>query len=248
MHKPLPTLPANIQIKAYNNNTFRENLSYNINAPVFEPCTNIYLQTTIRNQISSIIDNLDDFDYVYFTSGVTHALDILLQLQTVQADENEYRYVFAYPTVQRDIGEFKFVTYPSSYDGKFREIPKDKKTILDCTYLFSSNLKHNRIIPENVEFLLFGFGKSHNVADLRLGVIFSKTKLWGIHTLQHSYKYIDSIWLPFIKNAILHPINHLYLTTKDELTERYKEYGLIVNDTTLFAVTKNNQKIPYYVL
>ena len=245
-----PVIKPNIQIKPYKDNTFRKNLLYNIDAPTFAPCTNLYLRTQIKDKISTVIENLDEFEYTYFTSGVTHALDMLLQMYTVQADGNEYRYIFIYQTVKTELpdSEFKYITYPSSYDGKFRKLPEDKKIILDCTYLFSSNLQHNPIIPKNVEFLLFGFGKSHNVADLRLGVIFSKKKLIGIHTLQYDYMYNDSIWKNFLNNIAPYPLNQLYLNTKDKLTEKYLEYGLTVNDTTLFAMNENNQRVPYYVL
>lgn len=254
--KILPKFTRYTQIKSYNDNLFRkkitknkiENLGYNIDTPT----NTVEMFSNFRKKIFDIcnpyIDNLSDFEYVYFTNGITSGLDLLLQKHQTQADEKEWRYIFFHSTVTNDFRKYRYETFPSCYDGKFREISSSQKIILDCAYLFASNMIYNKFIPSNVEYLLLSFTKSHNLADLRAGVIFSKNKIDNLHVLQYDYGYGDLIYNDIFSVINDYNINLLYKKYDEDFRQLYDDYGLQVNDTNLFGVNELGQRYPYYVL
>lgn len=249
MLKDLPTIKAFPQIRSYQDNIFRSNLTYDLNYNIETAASNYeQCRTQMRSLLKDCFTNLDDFPNLYFTSGVTSALDIILQKHLVQAEKNEYRYIFAYNTVTDSPKEYRYQSWPNSASGKFLPIYKDQKIILDCSYLFATSMNHDKIIPDNVEYLCIGVSKSHNLSDVRFGCVFSKQPIRGIHTLQYDYGYGNSIIKSVIDRISEYPLNHLYNLNKENLENLYSSYDLKINDTNLFGMDNNGMRYPYYLL
>lgn len=248
MFKSLPTIENNLQIRSYPDDTFRTLLTYPASLEPNNKKTDFEnYRSKARTLISQVFDNLNEFEYLYFTHGVTNALDLILPMHEVQADPTEYRYVFVHKTVTTAPKKFRYQSWPSSFSGKFEEIKKDQQVILDCSYLFASNMCHERRIPENVSYLLIGFSKGHNLSDVRVGCLFAKQRIVGIHALQYDYGYGDSIIGNVLQNIETKPFNYLYEKYDYQFRSLYNRYDLQVGDTNLFGIDKG-KKYPFYVL
>lgn len=203
---------------------------------------------------SSAFDNLDTFPYVYFTSGITGALDYLLPRKRFKAHEKEYRYVFSHNSVltsqSAKEADSEYLTYPRSFTGAFNPIvSSNREILLDCAYIFATHLKHHqRLIPEKVSEVMFSLSKSHNLYDYRIGWFFSKTRYSGIYDLQYTYAYLPHNILPILQHVNKFPANHLYDLNKETFSQKFKENGLTESDTNLFAFTNTGNRIPFYML
>lgn len=236
------------QIKSYPDLLFRKNINISV-TPATDPVELLETaRTHARLLCKSAFDNLDDYPYVYFTSGITEAITFLLVRRPIFARPREYRYVFSHSNVTTTPSNVEYRSYPFSATGKFEEIPTDREVILDCAYMFASNMSNPKTLPPNVSNVLFGLSKSHNLADVRVGWVFSKTKFIGPHTLQYDYGYGSSVIANAVATALQYRPNELYLTHKDSLSELYSANNVIENDTNLFGVNSANERVPYYTL
>jgi len=238
----------NPQILSYNDNTYRKNLFYQ-NVDNTQNILSVEQnREKISNLMKSVFTNIDEFPYIYFTSGVTHALDLLLQNKPIQASKDEYRYVFSFSNVTTNLSDIRYQSWPSSSTGIFSSIHLNKKIILDCSYIFASHMNYNKILPNNVSSVLIGFSKGHNLSDLRIGCIFSKDKIFGIHTLQYNYNYSNSIISKVLNNVEEFPLNYLYQKYDINLRNLYSSFGLKCFDTNLFGIDETGKRYPYWLL
>lgn len=202
--------------------------------------------------VSSVYPELDNFPYVYFTAGVTEAIDHVLRVpDRIQVSAGEYRYVRFFPNVyvsSTSSPNTMFVSSPFSSTGRhldLRAFGYSQKLIVDCSYLFASNLCHAPELPSNVDSLLFGFSKSHDLADLRLGAIVTKTKIPHLHIPQYDYGYVSSLMPSALETILSYPLNELW-HQNESLDAVYASKGLTVNDTRLFALDNLGNRVPYY--
>lgn len=240
-------MAKNNQIRSYYDNTFRlQNNLYKYNCWDKKDV----LRDLVYKFCSNAFSNINEFPYVYFTSGVTEALNFLIPKRKFYIKRNEYRYLELFPSITFDKSksEIEFLSYPFSGNGKFTEVPNDGPVVLDCSYIFASNLKHDKILPNKVEQVMFGLSKSHNLADYRIGWFFSKIKVPEFHILQYDHDYgINNVNYEILLKINSVECNYLYLKYKDQLSELYHKNSINENDTNLFGI-KNNQRIPWYHL
>lgn len=240
-------MAKNNQIRSYFDNTFR--LQNNLYTYGCWDKKDI-LRDLVYKFCLNAFSNIETFPYVYFTSGVTEAINFLVPKRKFFINKNEYRYLelFSSVTVDKTKSESTFISYPFSGNGKFIEIPTDNPIVLDCSYIFASNLTHNKILPNNVEQVLFGLSKSHNLADYRIGWFFSKYKIPEFHILQYEHNYsINNANYEILNKVNSFECNYLYLKYKDRFSELYFKNKIIENDTNLFGL-KSNQRIPWYTI
>lgn len=234
-----------LQIKSYNDDYFQKIINFNdINHQLFAGKS----RELARKFSSIVFKNLDDWPYLYFTSGITEAINFLFLSHPTYAQTDDYRYVHSLPTVKHyTTDSYYYYSYPYAGNGKFNKIPNNKNLILDCSYIFASNLNCVEVIPENVEYILFGVSKSHNLSNLRSGWFFSKKKIKSFHVLQYDYEYLGIVHKQILDTISQYEVNFLYKKHKKVLSELYEKHKIEEPDTNLFGIF-NNQKIPYYVL
>lgn len=235
------------QIRSYNDSTFRlkDNI-YKFNCWASKDS----FRDLAYKFSKQAFTNIENFPYVYFTSGITEALNFLIPKKKFLINQNEYRYLEMFSSVTRDSSNIdsKFLSYPFSGNGKFLDIPNDSPVVLDCSYIFASNLTNNKILPNNVDQVLFSLSKSHNLADYRLGWFFSKQKIKEFHVLQYDNHYgINNINFEILNTVNDLEPNYLYLKYKSMFTDMYNANNVSENDTNLFGL-KNNMRIPWYHL
>lgn len=236
------------QVRSYNDNTFREGLGISL---IQEPSVDLNsAREKARNICSNIFRNLDEFPYIYFTDGVTGALNYLLSSSPFQVRHKEYRYVFSFPNVNIRDQSSAYFSYPYSATGKFDNLEElchgRERVVLDCSYLFASNLNCQDKVPNSVFEILFGVSKSHNLFDARVGWFFSRKKHIGFHTLQYDYGYASALSPIVLNNIYDKPINYLYSKYKDKFSELYSTNNLVENDTNLFALDSAGNRVMYY--
>jgi hypothetical protein len=236
--KPLPIL-------SYNDNLFRSDLIIPDNKSVYSKIDYVELEIIARNFCSSAFDNLDEFSYLYFTAGVTESIDFLLSRGKFNIFPGEYRYARIHNTICDTPVENFYLSYPFSGNGKFLDIPTNRNVILDCSYIFASDMKCNKILPNNVDYVLFGVSKSHNLSDLRVGWFFSKKKIHSYHILQREYGYGGIMHKLVLENISKKRPNELYIRYRDEISNNYKKHNLVEGNTNLFALSET-ERIPYY--
>lgn len=243
---------GHLQVKSYNDNYFRSEIKLPITL-LDTQIENIQRARNLARKFSSsAFKNLDEFPYIYFTSGVTEAINFLVPRQETTVIEGEYRYVRAIETVSLKSSNMYYYSYPFSGSGNFfdlKEIESNKSVILDCSYIFASDMSNDKILPPNISYVMFGVSKSHNLHDLRLGWFFSKKRFLTLHTLQYEYGYASSLILPTLEKISLEKPNYLYNKYKSEFSELYLKNGLIEGNTNLFGLSSNKiQRIMYYEL
>lgn len=232
------------QIRSYNDSTFRNIVSLN---------NNIWGTKDKERNLAFKISktaflNIEDFQYVYFINGATEFINYIALNYSIQIKDNEYRYLNIFKNTSTNDGDIFYMSYPFAGNGKFIDIPRDKSVVLDCAYLFASNLMHENIIPKNVDYVIFSLSKSHNIPDERVAWVFSKIKIPCYHILQYDNNYgINKNVLSILQKIEKYPLNHLYLKYKEQLSDLYIRHNLEENSTNLFCMNKNN-RIPYYIL
>lgn len=234
-------MTAPSQIKSYPDTTFRQKLDFSGTANFAEA------RKLARELCSTAFENLDEFPHLYFTAGVTEAIDFLCSKRRMMARPTEYRYVFGHPTVTTQQADITFASYPFSGTGKFEDIPENKEVILDCSYIFASNMSGVKRLPSHVSTVAFGLSKSHNLADVRCGWFFSKKVYATYHVLQTDYDYGSSIHLPVLRSALEYRPNELYLKFKDKFSSLYEKHQIEEVDTNLFGLTGEVRR-PWYTL
>lgn len=239
------------QVRSYNDNLFR----YNLLVPEqqsLDPIADLENARNLAREFSGkAFDNLSDFPYIYFTSGVTGALNYLLSKNLIQVRKHEYRYVFAF-NVTLSESPVAYYSYPFSLNGNFSDLSElchgKEKVLLDCSYMFASDMTNDKIIPKNVSQIMFGVSKSHNLFDVRIGWFFSKEKFITYHTLQYDYGYSSALYPRVMEEIIKYDPNHFYKVYKDRLSELYRENNLVEGNTNLFGTRSNGQRVMYYEL
>ncbi len=207
-----------------------------------------HTESLARELCASAFDNLDEFPYFYTTSGITEALNYKLSSVQFTALSGEYRYAMSFPNFTRKSVDVTYFSYPFSGTGKFEAIPESKSVILDCAYMFASNMTNDKYLPNNVSDVMFSLSKSHNIADMRIGWIFSKEKFTPYQILQHEFGYLNKQHSIFIQRALEYAPNELYKRHKDAIDELYNKNKISVGDTNLFGIDQVGKRIPYYHL
>lgn len=240
---------TNYPIKSYNDNLFRKNIVIPDLNYLTSGNDNEYrlAESMARKFCEGAFSNLEIFPYFYMTSGATEAIDCLLPMQEFNILPGEYRYSMIQSTFSTTTQPTMYFSYPFSGSGKFESIPDDKNIILDCAYIFSSNLNNIRMLPDNVESVIFSLSKSHNLSDLRIGWFFSKKKIAKYDILQCEYGYFNRLHIEAFKTIMEYRPNELYLRYKSEFSKKYIDNAMIENDVNLFAFSKN-KRIPYYLI
>lgn len=233
------------QIRSYTDDVFRKQMP--VPHMVWKDCT---IERELAYKLSEkAFSNIRDFPYVYFTNGITEAINYLVPQQPLRIYPSEYRYLRLFPTVSEYAGDSIYLSYPYSGNGKFYGIPQNHSVILDCAYMFASNMGHEKQLPPNVTHVLFSLSKSHNLSDYRVGWMFSRTPLRPYHVLQYDYNYTVSATVAHaLELANLYEPNFLYKKYKDQLSHMYKENNLVEHDTNLFGTSKDGIRHPWYTL
>lgn len=233
------------QIRSYYDNTFR-NLT-NVYSQDIDWDRNLKKTRNIAYSISKrAFDNIEEFPYLYFTAGITESLNVIIPKSPITVFDNEYRYLKLFDNVTTSKTNSRYMSYPFSGNGKFLSIPEDNPLILDCAYIFASDMSNQKILPSNVQQVLFGLSKSHNLSDYRIGWILSKEKIKEFHLLQYEFKYtVNGNIRPVLENVMSYESNFLYKKYKTDISKLYKTNGIEENNTNLFGI-KNGIKIPWY--
>jgi len=239
------------QVKSYNDNTFRAGLAIP-EIQSLDPIADLESARNNARRISeSIFDNLSEFPYVYFTAGVTGALDYLLPRYKTQIRKYEYRYVSVFDVTLND-SPVAYYSYPFSMNGNFGNLTElchgKDRVLLDCSYIFASDLSNEKIIPGNVTQIMFGISKSHNLFDARTGWFFSKEKLLTYHTLQYDYGYSCALYPLVMEKIVKYEPNYLYKKYKDKLSRLYIDNNLLEGNTNLFGTKPSGERVMYYEL
>ena len=239
-------MPAPYQIRSYSDSEFRNLTHY---AEEFEWDSNTSLIRDLAFNVSSqAFDNATDFPYLYFTSGITDAINVIIPKKKTTILPLEYRYLNLFQSVTLKESGRTYMSYPFSGNGKFLDIPTEQDVILDCAYIFASNMSNVKVIPSNVSKVLFGLSKSHNLPDYRIGWILSKEKIPEFHALQYEYNYaINGNIKEALTSVLMHQPNFLYNKYKQLFSEMYQSNGVTEGDTNLFGV-KDGIKVPWYIL
>lgn len=250
---------VNPQIRSFESKIFLDRLTLPVNSIYGEPAVRSLALSRKKalDFFSRLYTNLDTLPYIYFTAGVTEGLSISLRGRTVGVLTSEYRFVFALPGIEAastHSPKVLLISSPHSGTGSHIDLYQDYyracgSIIIDASYLMASNLMHNRVLPPNVETVLFGVSKSHDLAAQRFGVMFTKKRLSGYHEMQYEYGYASAL-VPQILDAIAaSPANKLHLDNADKITALYKEKGLQIGDTLLFALDPvSKRRVPWYTL
>lgn len=239
------------QVRSYNDSLFRRNL-FVPEQQSLDPVIDLeHARELVRDFSGKAFDNLSDFPYIYFTEGVTGALNYLLPMNLTQVRKFEYRYVFAFNVTLTE-SPVAYYSYPFSSNGNFGDLSDmchgKEKVLLDCSYIFASDMTNDKKIPPNVSQVMFGVSKSHNLFDARVGWFFSKEKFITYHTLQYEYGYSSALYPRVVEEITKYEPNHLYMIYKNKLSELYKENGLVEGNTNLFGIRPNGQRVMYYEL
>jgi len=236
-----------LQIKSYNDDFFRSRVKWNSESMSDSKKLAESLRQMARDMIRKVFSNIDDFPEVYFTAGITESIDYLISKQPTEAQKTDYRYIFTHNTVTTQPANIMYISYPYSASGKFLDLPTEPRLIVDCAYLFASNMQSLSLIPNNVDHILFSVSKSHNLADLRCGWFFSRQRILSYHLSQYEYSYVNSMHHRILEIIQHYPLNFLYQTHRAELSDIYARHNLLETDVNLFAL-KNYRRIPYYIL
>jgi hypothetical protein len=239
-----------LQIFSYPDSYFRQEISL----PKMPPRESLSIKlaeearTLARSISNSTFSNLDEYPFLYFTAGVSEAIDLLVPQQDTLIEKHEYRYLQAFSNVSETSGARLFKSYPFSGTGKFDPIENQLDTILDCSYIFASNMKCEKILPNNIKYVLYGLGKSHNLQDARIGWFFSKHMIRNRQILQYEYGYINSNIHTILRKVADHEPNFFYLKYRENFSSLYHKHNLYEQDVNLFATSKSGKRIPYYTL
>lgn len=232
------------QIRSYYDSTFRNLI------PLSDPWTNKDRERELAYSIcSKVFKNIHDFPFIYFINGITEGINHYASNFKIIKHRSDYRYLDLVSSNHNNGSEIFYQSFPFSGDGKFHSIKKDKPVVLDCAYLFCSNLNYDQVIPDNVDSVMFSLSKSHNLPDYRIAWMFCKNKINQYHVLQYDNNYgINSFVLPALELIQTKPLNFLYLKYKNEFSKLYSSDNLIEGDVNLFALTSKGDRIPFYVL
>ena len=232
------------QIRSYHDSTFRN----------LQPSENIWGEKTLERELAYLIssktfENIYEFPYVYFISGITEGINYFANKHKIIKHPNEYRYLNLFLNVSNKSGDIAYQSYPFSGDGRFHSIRTDKPVILDCAYMFASNMQNEKVLPSNVDTVMFSLSKSHNLSDYRIAWMFSKNKIPEYHVLQYDNNYsINSYVLSALKTINDRPLNYLYTKYKEQFSNLYSLKNLTENDVNLFALDNKNNRLPFYIL
>ena len=236
------------QIKSYNDNFFRNKINLQLQQKNVTVTQFDELMIMVRRFCGQVFDNLSEFPYLYFTSGITQAIDFLVSQEITHVQRSDYRYLFTLPnSVTNESLDRMYWSYPFSSSGRFESLPSNGRIILDCAYIFASNLKCIKSLPVNVEQVLFSVSKGHNLWDLRCGWMFSRSKIPCYHIAQIDYNYISILNFVVFESIINYPVNFLYQKYQQQFSELYKKHRLDEPDTNLFGL-QNKNRLPYYSL
>lgn len=246
----MPTVP--VQIKSFRSDEFRSLVK------VLAPPSSVLearlrassARETFYRFASQVLDDLREFPNCYFTSGVTEGIDTVLSGRPTQVLENEYRYVHLRPGVAKYPSPNLFVSSPFSGTGSHVDLFRFsdyRSIVVDWSYLFASDLTHTRSVPKNVDQMLFGFSKSHDVADLRVGVILSRTRIPHLHVPQYDFGYVSSIACQVVEAAATQPPNLLWQQNQ-KFVSVFRDRNLVVGNTLLFGLNAEGERVPYYTL
>lgn len=238
------------QIKSYSNIFFRRGLTY---SPDDQFCDLKDARRIVRG-LSMSAHDVSEFPYLYFTEGITGALNFILPQQPFTAKNGDYRYVFGLPGITfLEQTKMLYLSSPSSIDGNHVDLNSEfvqsfESVFLDCAYTFASNMNSQAVLPSNIKYVAFSLSKSHNLADVRVGWFLSKKKIPSLHTLQYDYDYGNSIIRKVLDNSMDREPNDLYLCNAQFLSGQYRKHRLIEGDTNLFGTDDTGLRVPYWVL
>ena len=244
------------QIKSYQDAFFRNALSYSV-----EQVCNFEEARKIARGLSMSAFDVSEFPYIYFTAGITEALNTFLSESPFDMMKGDYRYVTVLPMrsgiltpEETAINRVLYLSTPSAINGRHVDLYQEwiqrySEVFLDCAYMFASNMEfENRTLPQNIKRVAFSLSKSHNLADVRVGWILSRTPYRPLHALQYDYDYGNSIITGVMRQTLLEEPNYLYYKYKREYGRKYKRNKLIEGDTNLFGLDQNGGKIPFWTL
>lgn len=238
------------QIKSYDNIFFLSAIKP-ADQPHFAEARQLAYQMV--KKVKAFSDIEQRFPYLYFTDGATGAINSLIpKFDLVKMESDDYRYVRAFEnvtttnTMRAANARVQYFSYPYAGDGTFRPIPDTEQVVLDCSYMFASNMEAQPL-PSNVDYAIFSLSKSHNLSTLRCGWICSRIVIPEFHILQYHVDYGSSMHIAALRDASRYEPNELYLRHKDELSERYKKAGATEGATNLFGMLSGD-RVPYYML
>ena len=209
-----------------------------------------------REWVKPIID-IKGFRHGYITAGATEGIN-LWRL----SDQRPWQYItgdYQWPQmvsndgIETDINNLDpdrvlYISNPSCIDGNYLSqeyIDKINEAgcpvIYDCTYV-SSSCKHDLVVPEHTEQIMFSFSKGFGLIGQRCGLLYTKK----IHKILEPLKTVECYNYLSI-NIINELINNFYVTQmyddyKEEQTLLCDKHSLTLSDVYFIA----NSTDPYY--
>lgn len=154
---------------------------------VLNPCDTVRVfQSDITEWIRPVC-NLDEFPYLYFTNGITEAMNYWMwsEERKIKMAKDDYQWVNG-----GEQGEVQYVSNPASYDGNYVDIPDHMPVVLDLAYVGSSSPRRIEI-PESVEKVFFSLSKTFGLRNYRIGYCWSRYPIARLELLQKSAKYYN---------------------------------------------------------
>lgn len=210
-----------------------------------------FLEDTFRSWYEPLI-NLDQFPYVYFlNNGITQGLEYL----SIHFKNKEIKMLLGDYFWLKTIGVAKEVTapepceisyssMPSARNGSI-EVPKwdSKIHILDGAYIGTSTIKTE--LPNNTEIVFLGFSKNLGIPELRLGLLFSKSKIPTLEGIQKVFGYVGTTGFNTVAQVCKEiSIIELSESLKDaqlKYCREFSDYNLVPADSAILALTENSK-------
>jgi hypothetical protein len=226
------------------------------------PCLNtlsetdrVQLLNTLKSKIieyfSQSID-LSKFKFFYITSGITDGLNYVHN-QNIGSNfdirDGDYEYLSYLQSNTINDNKITYISNPSSIDGNFVEdwdnVLENKRIILDCAYLGTTETKHIKI-NDNVETVLLGLSKTFGLYENRIGFIFTNKKMHLLHKIIYDNSYYN-VMSCILTTQLLEnfPLGYIHQLYKNQQLEVCKEYNLNPSDVC-FIGTSTDESYSFY--
>lgn len=204
------------------------------------------LRDTIKEYVRPVLD-LSDFKEFYLTSGITDGLNYLAienKLTEFLVSKGDYEYIkYIHNFGQNKIN---YVSSPSAINGNSSvKISTDLPCVVDCAYLGTT--KPVQIyLPSNSTTVLLGLSKTFGLPDLRIGFVFSKTKLPVLDAVINKRLYFNMrhalLSIQLFKNFPLGFLHSAYSSSQQKIC---KTLDLTPSDVVFMATSKDIQYNDY---
>jgi hypothetical protein len=171
--------------------------------------------------LEKVIPNIRELKYIYFTNGITGALNLLASLDDIALLRGDYHWLN--------------LLKPNSHYGHINEIPKNKiiylsqpfaadgnifnlnkilsesshQLLIDGAYIGSASEEVTFSLPNNTKYFTFSLSKAFGLGSVRAGLLFSSTPIDALEKL-HQAAYLPQFKLE-IMSCIFNNFSPFYL-------------------------------------